>query len=433
MTKTKNKKNNHGFAAILIIIALMSLILIVTFSLSAVITTKNRISKNLVLSAQSYYSAESGIEDGLLRVMNSDYNWTAINNFNLDGSEISQNITQNGNTTTIESLSSHFNNERKVKTELALTTTNIQFHYGVQVGTGGVEMAKTGSTIHGNIYSNGPVIETGCGAGDATVTENVIVAGANILDDITVGGDAYANNIIDSEIGGDAYYQTISGTTVGGSSNTPHPDPEILDMPLSDDSINAMKTDAANIATLDPSLCSLSADTTIDGGKIVCLSGFNTNGHDITLNGTLWVVGDIALRGDIILGSDYGSNSGVIIADDPYHRSTKGKILIENTVRVCGSEGCGVNNNTYIMLLSTHSGTDDSYAVDVRNNADGAIVYSSNGTTFLKNNSSLKEVIAKKLVTSNNTDVYYETGLADVNFTSGPGGGWIVNNWNEIE
>ncbi|MCK4525252.1 MAG: hypothetical protein KAU07_02355, partial [Candidatus Andersenbacteria bacterium] len=78
-------------------------------------------------------------------------------------------------------------------------------------------------------------------------------------------------------------------------------------------------------------------------------------------------------------------------------------------------------------------GVDTSYAIDVRNTAHGAIVYSSNGTTFLKNNAVLKEAIAKKLVTSNNTDVFYETGLVNVNFTSGPGGGWIINDWNEIE
>ena len=113
--KNKNKKNNNGFAAILVIVMLMSLVLIITFSLSMIITTKSRISKSLVLSARSYYSAESGIEDALLRITNNDYNWTAINSFTLDGSTVSQNITQSGNTTTIESLSSHFKNERKSK------------------------------------------------------------------------------------------------------------------------------------------------------------------------------------------------------------------------------------------------------------------------------------------------------------------------------
>ncbi|MCK4891244.1 MAG: hypothetical protein KAS78_01115, partial [Candidatus Pacebacteria bacterium] len=193
MTKNKNKKNNHGFAAILIVIVLMSLVLTVTFALSAVIITKNRISKNLVLSAQSYYSAESGIEDALLRVMNTDYNWTAINNFNLDGSVINQNITQNGNITTIESLSSYYNNERKVKNELNLTVDNISFHYGVQVGEGGLTMGNNSSII-GNLYSDGSV------SGDGTITGDLVVATGMSLDANGVW-DTYDSDMIFGEDG----------------------------------------------------------------------------------------------------------------------------------------------------------------------------------------------------------------------------------------
>ena len=427
----KNKTNNQGFAAIMALLIVISLVLVVTLSITVVVVNERQINKNLISSAQSYYSAESGVEDAVLRVTKGHNYIVGTNNFNLDESAVSQSITQNGDTIIVESSSSYYNNERKVKTELTLTTTDVQFYYGVQVGIGGVEMAKTGSSIHGNLYSNGPVIEMV--DGDATVTESVIVAGDNILDDITVGVDAYANYIKDSEIGRDAYYQTILDTTVGGTSNASYPDSEILDMPLSDDDINTIKTDAAAIAMLDPGLCSLSADTTIDGGKIVCPSDFDTNGNDLILNGTLWVVGDITLRGNITLGSGYGSSSGIIIADDPDNLSTKGKILIENGVTICGSAGCDINNDTYIMLLSTHSGTGDSYAADVRNTADGSIVYSSNGIVFLKNNASLKEVIAKKLITSNNTDVYYEDGLANTSFSSGPGGRWSIMDWNEVQ
>ncbi|MBW6441212.1 hypothetical protein K0B03_04285 [Patescibacteria group bacterium] len=430
MTLQKLKDNSSGFAAIFVLLILMTLALAVTYSLSAVINTRISISSIMLKSAQSYYSAESGIEDALLRVMKG-YNYTAINDFVLVDSDINQTITQNGNITTIESLSSHFNHLRKVKTEITLSSTVAQFHYGVQVGAGGLEMAQTGSTIHGNLYSDGPVIEVG--KGNATVTESLIVSGFNSLDGITVGVDAYANAIVDSEIGGDAYYQTISGSTVGGTSYPEYPNSPELGMPFTDAEIDSFKADAAAFGTLDPSLCSLSSDTTINGGKIVCPTGFDTNNNDLILNGTLWVVGDVTLGSDIILGSGYGKSSGMIIADDPLNTSTKGKILINNAVRVCGSAGCGFNNDTYIMLLSTHSGIGTSYAIDVRNTADGAITYSAHGIIFLKNNANVKEAIAYKLVTSNNTDVYYEDGLANVNFISGPGRGWVVNSWIEIE
>ncbi|NOQ68334.1 DUF4082 domain-containing protein [Patescibacteria group bacterium] len=597
MTENKNKKNNHGFAAILIVIVLMSLVLIVTFSLSAIIITKNRISKNLVLSAQSYYSAESGIEDALLRVINNDYNWTAINNFNLDGSEISQNITQDGNITTIESLSSYYNNERKVKTELSLTVDNISFHYGVQVGEGGLIMGNNSSII-GNLYSDGSVSGSGTITGDLIVATGMsldtngvwdtynddLIFGKNgeptdiamsfvptstgtlsqvsfyvkkdsnpgdgtirivednagspsttvlatavfsasktgssygwvsssfsaptsltggntywiiidvnssnnqyfyigrapgninsvskhatdwnsgswttdavgdyeykawigglatSVDGLTIEGDAHAHEIKNCAITEDARYQVISNSTVGGTSYPGESDPPVVALPISDGNIADWKADALAYGILDPSLCNVSTNVTINGGKLVCPTGFDPGvGVTITLKGTLWVEGDLTLENNniLILDSSYGDNSGIIIADSPGNESTGGKILIENNIIICGSQGlnddengCADSNETYILMLSTHSGTDLSYAVEVRNNADGAIFYAHNGIAHIKNNANLKEVTAYKLSLENLATVTYESGLSDASFTSGPGGGWIINNWNEIE
>ena len=115
---TKIKFNSYGFASIIILLILTGLVLIVTFSVNAIIFTKKKISQNLVSSTQSHYSAESGIEDGLLRVTKG-YNYTAVNNFTLDGADIDQNITQNGDEISIESVSLYSSNERKVRTKLS--------------------------------------------------------------------------------------------------------------------------------------------------------------------------------------------------------------------------------------------------------------------------------------------------------------------------
>ena len=69
----------------------------------------------------------------------------------------------------------------------------------------------------------------------------------------------------------------------------------------------------------------------------------------------------------------------------------------------------------------------------MRNNASGAIFYAHNGTAHINNNADLKEVTAYKLSLENLATVTYESGLADASFTSGPGGGWLINNWNEIQ
>ncbi|MCK5085576.1 hypothetical protein KAK05_02595, partial [Candidatus Parcubacteria bacterium] len=164
-------------------------------------------------------------------------------------------------------------------------------------------------------------------------------------------------------------------------------------------------------------------------------------GVTITLKGTLWVEGDIILENNskLILDSSYGDNGGIIIADNPGNEFTSGKILVENNIIICGSQGlndaeddCANSIGSYILVLSTHSG-EATYAINVKNNANGAIFYAQNGTVNIKNGANLKEVTAYRLNLEENAEVTYESGLADASFSGGPGGGWIINNWNEIQ
>lgn len=265
---------------------------------------------------------------------------------------------------------------------------------------------------------------------------------ATSVDGLTVEGDAHAHEIKNCAITGDARYQVISNSTIGGTSYPGESDPPVVALPISDGNIADWKAAAAAYGTLDSSLCNISTDIIIDGGKLVCPAGFDPGvGVTITLKGTLWVEGNITLANNniLILDSSYGDNSGIIIADDPGNESTSGKIFVENNIIICGSQGlnaaedgCAVSNGSYILMLSTHSGI-ATYAIEVKNNADGAIFYSHNGVAHISNNADLKEVTAYKLSLENNATVTYESGLSDASFTSGPGGGWIINDWNEIE
>lgn len=608
-------KNNKGFATLIMIIILTGLVLIITFSLTNIIITKARIGKNLVLSAQSYYSAESGVEDGLIRVINNYSYILGLNSFNLDGAFVDLYITKNGNETTVESLSDFSNNERKVRTSLVITSDDISFHYGVQVGPGGLNM-ENNSEIEGNIYSDGtitgvkaditgdvfvaagmnldrawtdynsnedfgkssPVLDIaqsfspttsdsltqvsfyikksgtpadrtiyivddnggspaktfGGGAPPSAILETSKITGsygwvdysfssppsltggqtywiiidtsedstdyftigrdllkgntngvskysaewdagspawteddgdfdfkawmgggaATSLDGVDVGGNVHAHNIINSDITGDAYYQTISNSKVGGfpcpnaKCHPGSPDPAVEALPISDSNIADWKNDAAGInPSLNASLCKQPVSVTINGGVLDCTSEIDgafspTNGIIITLNGTLWVKGDITLGvgTKVILGSGYGSKSGIIIADNPGNESTSGKILTDNLVVICGSQGldptddkkCATSIGSYILMLSTHSGA-ATYAINVRNNTNGAIFYAHAGTAHINNGANLKEVTAYRLELAQTAIVKYESGLASASFTSGPGAGWRIDNWNEFE
>jgi hypothetical protein len=595
----KNKTDNQGFAAIMALLIVISLVLVVTLSITVVVVNERQINKNLISSAQSYYSAESGVEDAVLRVTKG-YNYDAINNFALGDGNINQNITQVDDSIIIQSSSSYFNNERKLETTLCIITDDISFHYGVQVGEGGLTMGNN-SSITGNLYSDGSVSGSGTITGDlvvatgmslddngvwdtynddlifgkngeptdiavsftptstgilsqvsfyvkknsnpadgtieivgdnagspssttlATATfdaskigsvygwvnfsfpspENLIggttywiiinvnssnnqyfyigrasenansiskfssdwnggfwttdtvgdyeykawIGGlATLADGLTIEGNAHAHELKDCAITGDARYQVLSGTTsVGGTSYPGEPDPPVVALPISDSNIADWKADALGYGILDSSLCTVGTDITINGGKLVCggVKGFNpsANGKTITIKGTLWVEGNITIENNtiLILHNNYGDNSGVIIADNPGNESTSGKIFVENGTIICGSQGlnaekkgCADSVGSYILMLSTHSGADLSYAIEVRNNASGAVFYAHNGIAHIINGADLKEVTAYKLSLEPNASVTYESGLANASFSSGPGGGWSIMDWNEI-
>ncbi|MCK5413041.1 MAG: hypothetical protein KAI57_01560 [Candidatus Pacebacteria bacterium] len=590
------KKNiyitENGFIAMATLLFFISMSLIIVFSLSTVVLMTNKIIKNSLASAQSYYTAESGLEDGILRLIK-NYDYTAINSFSIDeDAQVNQNIIQTGNTASIKSVASYKNNERQVMAEMTITTSDISFHYGVQVGEGGLTMLN-GSKIVGNLYSDGSVVGSGTITGDLVVATGMsldanglwdtydddrrfgkngdptdiamsfspassvvlsqvsffvkangnpadgtvrivednagspstsvlatttflaskigssygwvnlsfsspasLIGGntywiiidvnsspskyfyigrgagnsnsiskyssdwsgsswttdalgdyeykawigglATKVEGLIIEGNAHAHDIIDATISGDARYQTISGSTVGGNSYPGEPDPPFVALPISDSNIDDWEAAAVGYGILNSSICTQSTDITIDGGVLDC--DFEpAAGITITINGTLWVKGNInfGIDTELVLSSAYGDTSGVIIADKIGSEATSGKILVENNVVICGSQGinsgsCYPSVGSYLLLISTHSGV-TTYAIDVRNNSDGAVFYAHKGTANINNNANLKEVTAHKLNLSNNAIVTYESGLANASFSSGPGGGWVVNSWNETQ
>lgn len=621
MFKNFNNNSSRGFVAIIALLIMSSLVALAVYSISVSIQTKRQVSKNLLSSTQSYYLAESGMEDAVYRKIK------GLNlpsgTLSLEDATIDQTLNTVGSVTTIDSVSNHLNNIRKLRTLLTITTTGVAFHYGVQVGEGGLTMGN-GSIITGNLYSDGTVkggtndskitgdvfVATGMSLdsdkgvwetqttetifgktpttdlgisytpsisgklsqvafyvkrtssipGDPTimiVTDNAgspsttlveptatatftaskagtaygwaefsfpnpptltagttywIVIDANSsptkyfymgtgpgnvnsvskyssnqsaggwtedaggdynfkawiggqvtsLDSVIVGGSAHAHKITNTSattrICGDAYYQEIDANSLSfldnptiaycsdpltpGTAHPGSPDPAVVALPLSSGNVTDWKNTAIGAGYLDPALCTSSASSiTLNSGVLDCDFQPSSSSLVITLNGIVWVKGDIALPNNAIvqLSSGYASTSGIIIADaaDP---ELKGKINTGNGTLICGSQGydpgppvtCNESNGSYIMLLSMYSGVDN--AIEISNNASGAIYYAFAGKANVKNNASdVKEVTAYELNLENGASVTYESGLASAVFSTGPGGGWQLNNWNETE
>ena len=148
----------------------------------------------------------------------------------------------------------------------------------------------------------------------------------------------------------------------------------------------------------------------------------------LTLTGTVWVTGSItASNGSIIkLDSSYGSLSGVLLAGTDGSSST-GAVTFSNNSEARGSGTAG----SYMLVLSQRNNT-SSAAITQANNAASAILYAHEGVIEISNNATMKEVTAYKVHLSNGAVVSYESGLANVNFSSGPSSpSWIFSGWEE--
>lgn len=306
------------------------------------------------------------------------------------------------------------------------------FHYGVQSGEGGVVLENS-SSIKGNVQSNGPVT----GESNNMIRGSVISAGlAGLIEDIHATSSAYAHTIRDSDIDGDAYYQTISGTTVDGALHPGSADQATSYLSISDEQIAEWENDAAAGGTISsPCPYKITNTATIGPKKIACDMEISGTGYTLTLAGPVWVVGTLTIKNSptIKVASTVGSASVALIADNPANRTTSSKISSDNSAIFEGSGSPG----SYVLLLSQNRSAEDGgdeTAINFANSAQGALLaFAGHGEILMQNSVLLKEVSAYKIRLKNTAEVIYETGLANLIFTSGPSGGYTIDSWKETE
>lgn len=193
MKKDFKKVKRNGGAAMLISVVFFLFISLAIISGLVSPTVREFRSANVNLnSKKSYFLAESGSEDALYRV---------LKNMAISGSE-TLTLNNNSATTTITSVSGSSKQitslgdvssyQRKTDIVLSVSATGTSFNYGVQVGSGGVEMGQN-SNIIGNIYSNGSISgENGAKiSGDTIVAghieESLVARSTSCLQDVVVG------------------------------------------------------------------------------------------------------------------------------------------------------------------------------------------------------------------------------------------------------
>lgn len=429
LTKKKTAGNQAGMASFIVAMTILSLGLIIILGLTFLVTNQHKIATNSLKSKKAYAAAEAGIEDALLRIRKGLTIPAASYNINADNSQAVVDISNAiGGSRTITSQGQNDNVFRRLEVIQSLNGEQIQFFFGAQVDAGGILMNNV-STIDGNVFSNGN-ITAGVGSGQSITGDVIIANNGNKIEGITVddGDPANNNNNVqvhtckDSTIAGTLTYvsggSVINCTAGGGVNVSPNQiDPEPL--PISDSQINNWKAVAAiNTYAGD---YALSGTETASLGPLKIEGNLTLNNSAIlTLTGTLWVTGNIDFNQSVIVqlnSGSYGEASGVIVAD--------GTVDLDNSVVIQGTGQPG----SYLLLLSTNPANP---AMSISNSAAAGVFYASNGFINIQNNVFLREVTAYGLTLGNNVTIQYDIGMANLFFSSGPGGGWKIENWQEI-
>ena len=417
-----NNNYKKGFAVFFITI----LVLIASFGIimnTAIIAyLQALILRDATKSTQAYYAAEAGIEDVLLQLRKNGSSPAFSYNINDVGLGAATIVVPDiiGGSRTIISTGAVGSVMRKIQVVWAINSKKISFHYGAQIGEGGMVMGNN-SKVAGNVFSNGDI------AGGGTIVNDVIISGnEHKLQGVSVGNNASVYTCQNANITGTLFY--VSGGSFAtcdyGSAVDLGPE-EIADIPLpiSQDQINEWQIEAAagGINSNNITVAGIQYLGPIQIGTPAAPKNLIVNGT-LKVTGTIYVTGNITVNNsaELSLDASYGSLSGVIIAD--------GVILVENNAVLSGSGQAG----SYILVLSTKSDI-ASPVINVRNNAGGAIFYTNSGLIYLKNNMKAREITGYKVQLENKAEIQYESGLENANFSSGPGGGWEVQSWSEIE
>jgi hypothetical protein len=184
-------------------------------------------------------------------------------------------------------------------------------------------------------------------------------------------------------------------------------------MPISDQNIQDWK-DEAEVGGIHSGNYIVDGTSNSLGPKKITGNLTIKNNADFTVNGTLWIEGDMLVDNNatVRLSSSYATSEGIIIVD--------GTVTIQNNATFAGSGSPG----SYLMVLSTSTSTS---AVTLSNNGGAVILYAANGTV------NLASLDGYLIHLNPNAEVIYDSGLANANFVNGPSGGWGISSWKEIK
>ena len=358
-----------------VIVAVLLFIIIsgaIIFAVANPLADQIRAGSDFVRGTQSYINAKVSSDDALYR-LNKGSTLPTTFSFGINQSSSTATVTDLG---TIKQIVSEGVAEQLIHTiQTSLTQSPvIPILYGAQVGAGGATLSD-GASIEGDVYSTGDVLTSG----GANITGNVFKEVPQSL------------LIFDSEING---WKTEAGAGV------------VRDASWTITGSTTASTTGAEKINGDLNIS--------EGGKLI-------------INGTLYVTGNINLTGDgeIELGTDFGTNAGLVVVDGKVNLSTGGSIM-----------GNG-NAGSYVVVVSTNSSCSDgvscsNYAITTSGGAESAVLIAQDGGVYLTGGTTTPAVIANYLKMDGGAKIQYNSSLSGLIIEGGSGGWWSVLSSKEV-
>ncbi len=434
------KQKNKGSVVVMLALYFVAASVIIISGLSFTAFKDLRNIRSLYNGKVSYYVSEASFEDTIYRLKNAIS--VSNNTMAIDGRTAYTTVTDTyDGYTTILSVASTSDYYRKIQAVVTLAT-DVSFHYGIQSGNGGFTLANQSSII-GNVYSDGSVV----GAGNYIYGDVISTGASGLVYGIHATSSVYAHKIGDASrtttIDGSAYYQTLTNTTVTGAQHSGSTDQATTTLPIPDSLIAKWETDAATGGTMSSSscdtydvssrLCTFSSSKNLGPIKIPFNVKFKSNSAVITVNGPIWVTGNVYTEtgSTIRMGTSLQNNNVAIIADDTTNRATSSTVTI-------GQTGSFLNNGyagNYVFMVSQNNSAEtggSTAAISMQQGSSALVVYAGHGLISITQSSQILAAAAYKIALENSADVTYDTGLASLLFTTGSGASYGMVSWNEI-
>ncbi len=434
------KQKKQGSVVIMLCLYFIAASVIIISGLSFTAFKDLRNARSLYYGKISYYASEAGLEDTLYRLKNVIP--VSSNTQSIDGKNVQTTITDTyDGFTTVLSTASTSDYYKNIQTKLTLAT-NITFHYGIQSGNGGFTLANQ-SSILGNVYSEGSII----GTGNYIYGDAVSTGGSGLIYGIHSTSSLYAHTIGNAAqstlIDKNAYYQTKTNTTVTGTSYSGSADQATTSLPIPDAIIAKWESDAVNGGTMSSSscdsydsvakLCTISSSKNLGPIKVPFNIKFKSNSAIVTINGPVWVTGNISTEtgSTIKMGTGLTNKNVAIIADDTTNRATSSTVTIGQTGSFLSNGYAG----NYVFMVSMNNSAENGGAVDaitMQQGSSALVVYASHGSIAISQSAQILAATGYKIALSQSAKVTYDSGLANLIFSTGSGASFSIVDWGEI-